>query len=583
MSGPELKHRLVAILAADVAGYSRLMSLDEHATVAALDSARSVFRKNIDSMQGRVIDMAGDSILAVFETATGAVNAALAIQTTLRDSADAAPQDRCMRFRVGIHLGDVAQKEDGSVYGDGVNIASRLEGLADPGGIAVSGMVQEAVRSRVAATFEDLGEQQVKNISHPVHAYRVLFYRGPTSVPQAAHAVRADPKPTIAVLPFNVLSDDQALRFLADGLAEDVIALLARVAGFLLISRGSSFAFRDLETSAAAIAKRLGVRYVVEGSLRPLGDRVRVSTHLTESATGMVLWSGRFDSPRDTADDLQDAIARGIMSQLEPELTRAEIVLIRRQRPENVDAWGCYRQALGAIAFKGWNEDAMSEARAQLQRAVEIDPSFAVAHAQLALLTALGRNTGVVPNAPTLDADALDAAERAIALDESGSEVLGYAGCALSDLGHHGRALEILERALELDPSNAQARVAYGGTLAQSGQLELGIESMRRGMQISPHDRRLGFWGWALGTFLLKARRADEALREARTAIRHDPRFYLPYVLEAATLATLERGDEARTALSRARRMRTSLTLEEVRLTHGCRSAHLLEPLWAVG
>jgi tetratricopeptide (TPR) repeat protein len=314
-----------------------------------------------------------------------------------------------------------------------------------------------------------------------------------------------------------------------------------------------------------------------------MGDRVRVSTHLTEADTGTVLWSGRFDSPRETADDLQDAIARGIISELEPELTRAEIVLIRRQRPENVDAWGCYRQALGAISLKGWNEGAMSEARAQLQRAIEIDPSFGLAHAHLALLTALGRNTGVIPNAPTLEADALDAAERAIALDEGGSQVLGLAGCALADLGHLERALEILERARELDPSNAQAHVAYGGALAQSGQLELGIKCMRRGMQISPHDRRLGFWGWALAAFLLKAGRPEDALRETRAAIRHDPRFHLPYILEAATLATLDRGDEARAALSRARRMRPALTLEEVKLTHGYHSAHLLERLWGIG
>jgi adenylate cyclase len=585
VSGPELKQRLVAILAADVAGYSRLMSLDERATVAALDVARTVFRRNIDSSDGRVIDMAGDSVLAVFKTATGAVNAALAIQNTLNDSAKAAPQDRSMLFRIGIHLGDVVEKDDGTVYGDGVNIASRLEGLADLGGIAVSGMVHEAVRSRVTTGFEDLGEQHVKNISHAVRVYRVLGEGKPAASARGAHPNGAESKPSIAVLPFNVLSDDQALRFLADGLAEDVIALLARVAGFRLISRASSFSFREQETNATAIAKQLGVRYIVEGSVRPVGDRVRVSTHLTEGATRAVLWSGRLESPRETAEDLQDAIARGIISELEPELTRAEIVVIRRQRPENVDAWGCYRQAIGAIALKGWNEGSLSEARALLRRAVEIDPSFGLAYAQFAVLTAIGKNTGVIPPVPRLDDDALDAAERAIALDESGSEVLGYAGCAMVDLGHYARGLEIIQRAIDIDPSNAQAHVALGGALAQSDQLALGIDRMRFGMQISPRDRRLGFWGWVLGLFLSAADRPEDALQEARKAIRHDSKLYLAHILEAAMLATLSRTDEARLALSRARRLRPSLTLDEIRLTeirltHGYRSERVLRPLW---
>lgn len=387
-------------------------------------------------------------------------------------------------------------------------------------------------------------------------------------------------KPTIAVLPFGVLSDDSRISLLADGLAEDVIALLARVAGFQLISRASSFAFRDTDTRLPEVARQLGVRYVVEGSVRPVGDEVRVSTQLTEAQTGRLLWSGRFDSSRDEATDLQDAIARGIMTELEPELTRAEIALIRRQRPGNVDAWGHYRQAQGVLAFKGWSDDAVRETRMELRRATTIDPAFGLAHAHYALLTSLAGVTGLLGATPGFRDDALAAADRAIELDEGGAEVLGYSGCALSDLGHRQRGMEILQRALSIDPSNAQAHVALGATLAQTGQLETGIDSMRFGMRISPRDRRLGFWGWALGCFLFRNGRFDDALHEARTANLRDPGFYLSRILEAATLDIMGRRDDAAAALAVARRLRAPLTLQEVALTHGRRVAASLAGLW---
>lgn len=581
MSDSDLKQRLAAILAADVAGYSRLMAADERATVAALDSARSVFRSQIERNQGRVIDMAGDSVLAVFETATGAVSAAITIQRDL-DAPTAVPRDRQMRFRIGVHLGDVIEKGDGTIYGDGVNIAARLEGLAEPGGINISDAVRGAVRGKVSASFVDQGEQQVKNIPHPVRMFRVQE-AGPTSMPSVADGVSSitvRDQPTIAVLPFNVLSEDSRVVFLADGLVEDVIALLARVAGFVLISQSSSFVFRDRKESISAIARQLRVRYIVEGSIRPVGDQVRVSTQLTEADSGRVLWSGRFESKRDEAADLQDAIARGIISELEPELTRAEIQLIRRLRPENVDAWGCYRQALGAIALKGWNEDSMSEARSQYRRAFTIDPTFALARAHFALLTALGRNTGVIQPSQTLADDAREAAEQAIRDDDGSSEVLGLAGCALSDLGQHDQGAESLERALQIDPSNAQAHVALGATQAILGQIDAGLERMRHGMRISPRDRRLGFWGWALSGFLLRCGRTEEALQEARASIGRDSKLHLARIVEAAALGELGRGDEARAALGTARRLRPLLTVNEVALSHGRRVAKQIEVLW---
>jgi adenylate cyclase len=586
VSGSDLKQRLAAILAADVAGYSRLMAADERATVAALDAARKVFRSHIESSQGRVIDMAGDSVLAVFETAVGAVQAALAAQDELETITREAPEDRRLRFRVGVHLGDIFEKTDGSVYGDGINVAARLQALAEPGRVLVSGLIQESVRDRMAATFEDQGEQSVKNIPRPVRTFRVTV-DAPSDSRQNLDSARAtaatSKQPSIAVLPFDVLSEDPRLGFLADGLVEDVIALLARAPGFLVISRSSSFLFRDQGSAVASVARQLGVRYVVGGSVREVGGNLRVSAQLADAESAQVLWSGRFDSGRDQTEDLQESIARAVMTELEPALTRAEIAVIRRQRPENVNAWGCFRQALGVMSSKGWNEESLIEARSHLGRAVAIDPSFAIAYAYLSLLTALSRNIGFLKDSSSAAKEALELAERALALDDGSSEVLGSAGCAISDLGQHQRGVEILERAVAIDPSNAQAHVALGAARTLLGQVDIGIDGMRYGMRISPKDRRLAFWGWALGGFLLRDGKLHQALEEARTSVRRDPRFYLARILEAATLADLGRANEARKALEAARQLRKVLTLDEIKLAHGGHAARSLAPLWEDG
>lgn len=391
--------------------------------------------------------------------------------------------------------------------------------------------------------------------------------REPATLP--VNAASVDERPAIAVLPFDVLSADPADVFLADGLAADVISLLARVPGFLMISRGSSFAFRGHEARLGDIARQLSVRYLVEGSVRMRGDAVRVSTQLTDAESGHVLWSGDFTSARDKADDLQEGIARGILSQLQPELTRAEIASVRRQRRENVDAWGHYHQAVGSIAENGWGESAVEEARSQLKLAMTADPAFGLAYAYYAVLSALGRNLGLVRVSPTLESDLLGVIDSALRLDGHSAEVLGYVGCALSDLGHVDRGIELLREAVEIDPSNAQAHVALGAALAQQGYRAEGIEEMRLGMRISPRDRRLGFWGWTASLFLLRDGRPDEALHEARIAETRDPRLYLPRIAQAVALARLGRLQESVPPLRRAMQLRPQLTLDEIALTHG--------------
>ena len=402
------------------------------------------------------------------------------------------------------------------------------------------------------------------------------------AVPDTVGALDPPERPSIAVRPFVVLAEDRGLEFLADGLAEDVTALLARVPGFFLISRASSFAFRNPETPTSVVAQQLGVRYVLEGTVRGAGDQVRVSTQLADAATGRILWFGKFKAPRAETLELQDDIARGIMIELEPALTRAEVAVIRRQRPDNVDAWGCYHQAIDALGGQGWNEQTVVEVRDFLRRALELDSNFALARAHFALLSAIAQNIGLVERSAELTQEAIAAAEKAIADDPGSSEVLGYSGCALSDLGHRKRGIDILRQASEMDPSNAQAEVALGAALAMLGDRDAGIEHMRLGIKISPRDRRLGFWGWVLGGFLLRANRAEEALEEARIAARRDPRLHLALILESAAQATLGRTELARAALMSARRIRPKLTQREMEISHGRRASKILEGLWNV-
>lgn len=402
---------------------------------------------------------------------------------------------------------------------------------------------------------------------------------GPAA-PVAPVASSAPERPTVAVLPLDVLADEPRVAFFAQGLAEDVTALLSRVPGFFVIAHASSSLFRGRHENAQTVAQQLGVRYVVQGSVRPRTGSLRVSLQLVEAASARVLWTARFDSEDDDATEAQEQIARGIISQLEPELTRAQIAYIRRQRPDNLDAWAHYHEAVGAVATEGWTPEGMAAARDALRRSCALDPRFGLAHGHYALLTILAASIGMVPDTAELREDVLTAADRAIGLDSGSSEVLGYAGCALCDLGRFDRGIDTLQQALELNPSNAQAHVALGAALALNQRFDEGIERMRHGMRISPRDRRLGFWRWALGGFLLRVDRVDEALAEARLSCRADPRFHLAYVLLAAILDRKGACDDAVDALREARQRRSQLSLDEVKRAHGRRISERLALIW---
>jgi adenylate cyclase len=546
VSDTGLRQRLAAILAADAAGYSRLMAADERATVAALDAARRVFRTRIESNQGRVIDMAGDSVLAVFETAIGAVTAALAAQEELRGAIADVPEARRMHFRIGVHLGDVIEKSDGTVYGDGVNIAARLEGLAEPGGVTVSDAVQGAVRGRVSASFVDQGEQTVKNIAHPVRAFS-LRAAGAASVPAASSVPpqrdRPSEKPSIIVLPFADMSGAQEHEFFADGLTEDILTDLSRFSELFVISRNTSFKYKGLAIDVKEVARELGVRYIVEGSVRRSGNRVRISVQLIEAESDHHIWAERYD--RDLADifAIQDEVTSAIVAtlprRLEADLrTRAE-----RKPPANMAAWECVLQAK-TLHHRSNRED-NTRATELIRRAIELDPGYGHAHAWHACILGQKWSYGWFEDRAETEAAMERELELALGLDQNDSDVhriLAAVGVVRNDLD---KAVFHQQRGLALNPNDDLIVVQQGEVLTWLGQAEEGIEWIRKAMRLNPyHPER--FW-FHLARAQFVARRHAEAIESLHHITTLDG---LHHALLAACHAEL--GNEADAALHSA-------------------------------
>lgn len=547
MSGSNVRQRLAAILAADATGYSRLMQVDEQSTMLQLESARLVFGAEIAAHGGRVMDMVADAVFAVFDTAGGAVEAAHAIQTTLNHQARVLPPEQQMRFRIGVHLGDVLEKPDGTVFGDGVNIASRLESLAEPGGIAVSDVVQGAIRGKVGLRFEDLGEQRVKNIAHPVRAYRWLRDERDAldSVIDHAAAAALD-KPSIAVLPFQNLSSDPDQAYFADGIAEDLLTALSRYRWLMVIARNSSFSYKGRVPDVRQVGRELGVRHVVDGSVRRSGSRIRISAQLIDARSGNHVWAERFD--RDMADvlQLQDEIALTIAGAIAPQLSKAEQERARRQPIEHLGAWDLYQRGL----WNYWQYSKASSAEAQrlFAEAIALDPNFAAAHAFLAYSHFAGAHLAFEePHQATLLAR--DGALRALAIDDKEPVAHLVLGRVLASQGDYASAMAELSIAVALNPSFSLAHYVLASVRFLSGHHALAISGFETAARLSPIGPLV--WGIqtmhattlaALGDFV-----AAEPL--ARAATRHQTATFWVYANWASILGHLGRNDEAAAAL----------------------------------
>ena len=538
------------------------MAADERATVAALDAARAVFRTQIESNQGRVIDMAGDSVLAVFEIATGAVSAALAVQQELNASSIAVPEDRRMQFRIGIHLGDVIEKADGSVYGDGVNIAARLEGLAEPGGITVSDAVQGAVRGKVAATFADQGEQTVKNIPHPVRAFRVRAARGGAaraSVPQAIPALALPDKPSIAVLPFDNMSGDPEQEFFADGVVEAITSTLSRIRSFFVIARNSAFLYKGKAIDVQQVGRDLGVRYVLEGSVQKAGNRVRITVQLIDTTSGAHVWADRVDGTLEDVFDLQDRITERVAGALQPSIRLAEIERARRKRPQEL---GAYDYTMRAMPYV-WvlEREASGKALDLLNKALAIDPEYPLA---LSLAGWCHAQRSVYNWTEDFDASQKEALRHAEKAAEHGGDdplVLAVLGAVHTFVRNMGTARLLLERAVELEPNAAWAWSRLGWVENYSDRPERAIEHFRRAIRLSPLDP-INFNNYVgIGAANEIAGRYDEALALFRRALEERPHADWLLRSTVACLVGAGRMEEAAAEYKRLRAVYPDLTI----------------------
>ena len=556
MSEAGLRKRLAAILAADVEGYSRLMAADEMATVAQLEAGRAVFRKHIGAHGGRVVDTAGDSVLAVFETAAGAVNAALEVQKERPQSRDG----RAMRFRIGVHLGDVIEKSDGTVYGDGVNIAARLQSLAAPGGIIVSDVVYGAVRDRVAVAFEDCGEHTVKNIARPVRAFRV-----PGEALEANKAASTAPerRPSVAVLPFSNMSGDRDQEYFADGLTEDIITSLSKNRWLFVVARNSTFVYKGRSVDVRRIGQELNADYVVEGSVRKAGTRVRITAQLLDGSNGAHIWAERYDRDLQDIFAVQDEVTGAIAGRIEPELGAVERQRVQRKPTENLNAWDCYH--LGLSYMYRFDRESNLEAQRLFRRAIEFDAQFAEAHARLAYCAVLEMvYFDALPTIGSLD-EALAMARRAASIDDR--DAFSHLSVARVHLARreYDDALAECRASIELNPTLAQAYCAMGDALSYSGKLEDALVQFEKALKLSPQDP----WRWAFYSYQALAyiflQQYERAVEAARMALRVPNCQYWANAHLAAALGHLGRAPEAHAAVQELIHRKAEFTLAYAR------------------
>ncbi len=538
-----VQRRLAAILEADVAGYSRLMSDDEAGTRARFNThLHELIEPTVERRRGRVVKTTGDGLLVEFVSVVDAVQCAVEIQKAMADRNTDEPVKRRMEFRIGVNLGDVIVEGD-DIHGDGVNVAARLEGLADPGGICISASVHEQVRGKLDIGFENIGPQEVKNITEPVHTYRVLLeqpsaFDEPPPLPS---------KPSIAVLPFENMSGDPEQEFFADGMAEDIITGLSRFRWLFVIARNSTFTFKGRLVDVKQVAKELGVRYVLEGSVRKGGNRIRFTAQLIDATTGNHIWAERYDRELEDVFAVQDEITEAIVAAIAPEISAVELKRAERKPPGNLDAWDIYQR--GLAVYYTTTEEGLESAIELFDKVNDLDTEFAPAFAMAAearfryLFHFRPNNRG------TLLKQAQEKSQKGIALDSRDPVCLLADGRVNTHLGQHDLAISQIKEAISLNPNYAMAHYALGFALRAAGRAEESISHIDRAIRLSPHDAFLaGFQNWRAMT-LFDLKRYEEAVEWAHRASRNpNPRFWTFAVL-AAALTKLGHEEEAQKAL----------------------------------
>ena len=559
MAKPHVERRLAAILAADVAGYSRLMGADEEGTHAALKVYRhEIIDPKIAEHRGRIVRIIGDGLLVEFASVIAAVRWAVEVQRAMGERNAGVPQEKRIEFRMGINAGDIII--DGTdIWGDGVNVAARLETLAEPGGICVSGRVQEDVHRSLEIAFEDIGEQQLKNIVRPVRVYRVRL-KGATKAAPAQHPH----KPSIAILPFNNMSGDPEQEYFADGMVEEITTALSRTRWLFVIARNSSFTYKGRAVDVKQVGREMGVRYVLEGGVRKSADRVRITAQLIDASTGAHLWADRFDGSLEDIFELQDQVTASVVGAIAPRLEQAEVERAKHKPTESLDAYDYFLRGIASLHL--WTKESNDEALRLFNKAIELDSEFASAYGMASWCYVRRKGSRWIIDREQETAETARLARRAAELGWDDAVALAWGGFALAYVVHDvevGAAL--IDRALQLNPNLAEAWHFSGWVRIYLGEPEVAIEHLAHAMRLSPLDpltfvaqMAIAFAHFFAGRYDDASSWAEKALATSPPGLRERPVYHPALLIAAASNSLGGRLEEARNAIARLRQLNTT-------------------------
>ena len=617
MADEGFKRKLAAILSADVEGYSRLMDDDEEATVRTLTSYRTAVADLVQQFRGRIVDTPGDNILADFTSVVDAVNCAVEIQRDLAERNAELPDNRKMQFRIGVNLGDVIDEDD-RIYGDGVNIAARVESLAEAGGICISGRAHDQVENKLGLEYEDLGKHEVKNISRPIQVYRVLSYPGaaahrvvqaketlgrkwrniglsaavivlivgvlgywhfymrrptiePASVEEMAHPL--PDKPSIAVLAFDNLSGDPSQEYFSDGIAENIITALSKVSELFVIARNSSFSYKGKPVKVQQVSEELGIRYVLEGSVQKSGDRVRITAQLIDAIKGQHIWAEKYDRDFKDIFEIQDEITMKIVTALRVELTEGEQARILAKKIKNPDVYLKVVQA-NSLWREGTKESLIRYGQLA-QEIVDMEPEYPVGYRLMAWYHKGIADRGASPRENYKKA--FEFSQKALSLDESDAFSHATLGYSYLMMRKYEKAIESGKRSVELEPNGSLFHLLLGSTLCYAEQFDDGITYIKQGIRLNPFPAYYDYY--QLGRCYFCKGQYEDALKEYKKAIQRAPNAAICHFSLAVTYAQLDRVDEARASADKALEIWPKISVAMVSKTWGYKTQDGLELL----
>jgi len=562
VNSERLPRRLAAILYADVAGYSRLTGEDEDATHRQLSEYLDLMTATVDQHRGRVMHYAGDAVLAMFDAVVDALSCAIETQNKLASKNQGAVDKRKLEFRIGVNLGDVIE-DRGDIYGDGVNIAARLESLAEPGGVCISGTVHDAIGKKLANVYEYMGEQQVKNIEQPVRAYRVVIGSpaGEHSSQSRQPSLELPDRPSIAVLPFTNMSGDPEQEYFIDGIVEDIITDLSKIDGLFVIARNSTFTYKGKSVNVRDVCAELGVRYALEGGVRRAANRVRITAQLIDGTTGGHAWAERYDRDLDDIFAVQDEVTGSIVSAIAPKLASARNESPSHRDTDNLEAYEHFLRGR-ELGYQD-TAQANAQAREMLEKAIDLDPSFSLAMSHLSRTYAMAYANRWSDSPQRSLEQAVALGQRAIELDDSNPHAYFAVGAAAFWSKRLGEALAAAERCIAIDPNFAEGYGILAVTLIYMGRPREALDALEKGMRLDPHYRDIYLHLLAQAHFHL--RQYEQAADALRRRLVRKPDSDISRALLASTYGHLGRLDESRAEWSRVLEINPAYSLEDRR------------------